>query len=188
MQTPLRISFQDMEPSPAIESRIRDMAAKLERFHDRIIGCSVVVEAPHRRRRKGQLCNVRITLSVPGKDIHVGHTGPQNHAHEDINVAIRDAFDAANRLLEDHVRKMRGAVKAHASPIHGKVIRLSLDFGFVETSDGDEIYFHQNSVTDGHFKDLEIGSEVRIVIAEQEGEQGPQASTVAPIGKHHIVG
>jgi cold shock CspA family protein len=188
MQTPLRISFQDMEPSPAVEARIRDKAAMLERFHDRIIGCDVVVEAPHRHHRKGRLYNVRITLSVPGKDIHVGHTGPQDHAHEDVNVAIRDAFDAAVRLLEDHARQMRGDVKSHVSPLHGKVVRLSDDFGFVETSDGNEIYFHRNSVTGGRFKDLEIGGEVRIVIAEKEGEKGPQASTVTPVGKHHIAG
>ncbi len=116
MQTPLQVSFQNIEPSPAVEARIREKAAKLERFHPRIIGCSVVVEAPHRHHRKGKLYNVRIDISVPGKDIHIGHTGPQNHAHEDINVAIRDAFNAATRLLEDHVRKTRD-VKTHAVPL-----------------------------------------------------------------------
>ena len=188
MQTPLQISFQDMKPSPAIEARIREMAAKLERFHDRIIGCSVLVEAPHRHHRKGQLYNVRITLSVPGKDIHVGHTGPQDHAHEDVNIAIRDAFDAASRLLEDHARKMRGDVKTHAAPTHGKVVRLFEDYGFVGTSEGEEVYFHRNSVADGRFDELGIGGEVRIVVAEKEGEQGLQASTVTPVGKHHILG
>jgi cold shock CspA family protein/ribosome-associated translation inhibitor RaiA len=188
MQTPLQISFQNMEPSPAIESRIREKAAKLERFHDRILRCSVVVAAPHQHQRKGQLYTVRISLQVPGKDIHVGHTGPQDHAHEDVNVAIRDAFDAAIRLLEDQARTMRGDVKSHVAPLSGKVVRLFDEYGFIETAQGGDIYFHRNSVAGGAFEKLKPGDEVRLVIAEQEGEKGPQASTVTPLGKHHIVG
>jgi ribosome-associated translation inhibitor RaiA/cold shock CspA family protein len=185
MQIPLQITFHGMEPSPAVEARIREKVAKLELFHDRIVGCKVVVEAPH-RHHKGKLYNVCIDISVPGKDIFVGHTGPQNHAHEDIHVAIRDAFNAAGRLLEDHVRRMRGDVKTHRAPLHGKVVRLFEDYGFAE-QDGQEVYFHKNSVVDDAFDKLEVGSEVRLVIAESEGVEGAQASTVTPIGKHHIV-
>ena len=113
MQSPLNISFRNMDPSEAIETRVREKAEKLERLYDRIISCEVVVEAPHRNHQKGKLYDVRINLSVPGDDIIVGRTGPQNHAHEDVYVAIRDAFAAAGRQLEDHVRKMRGDVKSH---------------------------------------------------------------------------
>ena len=113
MQSPLNISFRNMDPSEAIETRVREKAEKLERLYDRIISCEVVVEAPHRNHQRGKLYDVRINLSVPGDDINVGRTGPQNHAHEDVYVAIRDAFAAAGRQLEDHVRKMRGDVKSH---------------------------------------------------------------------------
>jgi len=116
MQIPLQISFRNMDPSPAVEARIRKKAAKLERFHSRIIGCSVVVEAPHRHRNKGKLYNVRVDISVPGKDVVVDRAKPVNHAHEDVYVAIRDAFNAATRRLEDRARKMRGEVKNHARP------------------------------------------------------------------------
>ena len=127
-------------------------------------------------------------ITVPGKDIHGGHTEPQDHAHEDINVAIRDAFNAAGRLLEDHARTMRGAVKTDAvpqqwecgPPRRGPRLRR-------ETTAGEEIYFHRNSVAGGRFEDLKTGSEVRLVVAEKEGEQGPEASTVTPIGEYHIV-
>ena len=81
---------------------------------------------------------------------------------------------------------MRGDVKAHVAPEHGKVVRLFEDYGFAETPDGQEVYFHKNSVVDGGFDKLEVGSEVRLVIAESEGVEGVQASTVTPIGKHHI--
>src|SRR3989337_265897 len=169
MPIPLQISFRNMDPSPAVEERIRKKAAKLERFHDRIIGCTVVIEAPHRHGHKGKLYNVRVDISVPGKDVVVGHTGPLNHAHEDVYVAIRDAFNAAGRQLEDHVRRMRGDVKAHFAPVHGKVLRLGEDYGFAQTQDGQEVYFHKNSVVDDAFDRLKIGGEVRLVIAESEG-------------------
>jgi ribosomal subunit interface protein len=114
MPIPLQISFRNMGPSPAVEERIRQKAAKLERFHDRIVGCTVVVEAPHRHHHKGKLYNVRVDISVPGKDVVVDRAKPTDHAHEDVYVAVRDAFDAAVRRLEDQSRKMRGGVKTHA--------------------------------------------------------------------------
>ncbi len=187
MAIPLQISFKDMAPSTAIERRIRQKAERLERFHPRIVKCEVTVEAPHRHHRKGKLYNVRIDLSVPGQDVFVGHTGPLNHAHEEVNVAIRDAFDAAARLLEDHVRRLRGDVKTHEAPVHGRIARLFEDYGFIETEAVGDVYFHRNSVVGGDFDKLEAGSEVRLVIAEKEGVEGPQASTVTPIGKHHVL-
>jgi len=189
MQIALEISFRHMKPSAAVEAVIREKAAKLERFFDRIIGCRVVVEAPHRRRTKGKLYIVGVNIVVPGKELVANHTGPKNHAHEDVYVAIRDAFNAAGRQLEEHARKVRGDVKTHEAPPHGKVLRLFPfeGYGFIAMADGREIYFHRNSVTNGSFDTLEVGSEVRVSVAEKESPEGPQASTVTLIGKHHIV-
>lgn len=189
MQLPLQITFRHMDPSPAVEASIRKHAERLDRFSDRIMACHVVVEAPHQHHRKGKLYDIRIDLTVPGEEIPVTRGGGQDHAHEDIYVAIRDAFNAATRLLEDHVRRFRGDVKSHDSPLHGKVIRLfpHEGYGFIETSDRNEIYFHQNSVTNASFDKLVVGDEVRLVLAEAESAHGTQASTVTPIGKHHIV-
>jgi ribosome-associated translation inhibitor RaiA len=113
MEQPLQISLRNMDPSPAIEARIREKVEKLEHVCDRIVGCVVTVEAPHRHHHKGKLYSVHIDVSLPGKDVHVSHTGPINHAHEDVYVAIRDAFDAAVRQVEDHARRMRGDTKTH---------------------------------------------------------------------------
>ncbi|MFQ5773115.1 MAG: HPF/RaiA family ribosome-associated protein [Kiloniellaceae bacterium] len=187
MQVPLEVTFHNMDRSEAVEANIRDRAAKLERHFGRIIGCRVVVEAPHRHRRKGKLFHVRIDLSVPGRELVVNRSGSRNPAHEDVYVAVRDAFNAAARQLEDHARKVRGEVKTHEAPLHGKVARLFPSYGFVETADGREIYFHKNSVVNGQFDQLEVGREVRLVLAHGESAEGPQASTVTPIGKHHIV-
>jgi len=119
MQIPLEISFRNMDPSAAVEARIREKAEKLERFHDRIIGCTVVVEAPHRHHHKGKLYSVHIDISVPGKDLVVDRAKPLDHAHEDVYVALRDAFNAAVRQLEDYTRRMRGDVKAHGTAPRG---------------------------------------------------------------------
>ena len=113
---------------------------------------------------------------------------PQDHAHEDADVAIRDAFNAAGRSLEDHVRRARDEVKTHEPPLHGKIARLFPDgFGFIALSDGEEVYFHQNSVYKGSFSQLAVGQDVRVAVDEEESDKGPQASSVTPIGRHHIV-
>jgi ribosomal subunit interface protein len=109
----LHIAFRGMEPSQAVESRIRQRAEKLERYHDRITACRVVVDAPHRRHTKGERYTVRVDLTVPGHEIVVNRDSGGDRAHEDVYAAVRDAFDAAGRQLEDTVRIARGDVKHH---------------------------------------------------------------------------
>lgn len=185
---PVQVTFRNMDHSDFIDAEVRKKAAELDRFSDRIMSCRVVVEAPHRRHQKGTLYDIRIDLTLPGKEVVVTRSGPLDHAHEDAHVAIRDAFVAATRQVEDHMRKRRGQTKAHETPTHGTIARMFPDYGFIETSDGREIYFHQNSVAGGEFEKLNPGDEVRLVIAYDESPEGPQASTVVPIGKHHIAG
>jgi ribosomal subunit interface protein len=187
MQKPLEIRFHQMDSSPAIEARIREKAAELERFSDRITSCRVTVEKDHRQHHKGNLFRVRLDIGVPGKDVAVTRTGAKDHAHEDVYVAIRDAFNAAMRRLEDHMRARRGQVKTHESPLHGTVrmVDRERDFGFVDTAQG-EVYFHRNSVVDGNFAAIEPGSEVRLEVAQRESAEGWQATAVRVIGKHHL--
>ncbi len=115
MKIPLSITYRHIPPSPAIESVVRERADKLERFSDNIIRCDVAIEAPHRRHQQGNLFQVRINLSVPGQDIVVKQAPDAHPAYEDAYVAIRDAFDAARRQLEDYERKRRGEVKRHSA-------------------------------------------------------------------------
>lgn len=188
MRLPLQITFRHMDPSPALEARIRERAEELDQFFDRITSCRVVVESRHKRHQQGTLFAVRIDLTVPGSEIVVGRDPDANHAHEDAHVAVRDAFDAARRRLEDHARHRRGAVKLHAVPDHGRIARLlpDRDCGFIVTAAGDEIYFHRNSVAGSAFDKLEVGAEVRFVAQHSESAEGLQASTVVPLGKHHL--
>ncbi len=188
MQVPLQITFRHMDPSPALEDQIREEAAKLEQFHEHIMSCKVVLESPHRHHHKGKLYHFHIDLKTPGMEMLVTRKHHDNHAHEDVYVVIRDAFDAMQRQLEDFARRQRGEVKAHEPPLHGRVAELvpMQDYGKIKTPDGREIYFHRNSVLDNAYDKLTEGSEVKFV--EESGDEGPQASTVIFVGKHHIPG
>jgi ribosomal subunit interface protein len=187
MQVPLQISYHHIDPSPAIEARIRKEVDKLERFHHRITGCKVTVKAPHKRHQQGDLYEVRVDVTVPSGEIIASRNHHDNHAHEDAYVAIRDAFRAARRQLEDVTNLQRGKVKLHEAPPEGRIMALfpEMNYGLIKTLDGREIYFHRNSVVDAEFDRLCEGDEVRF--AEEEGENGPQASTVHLSGKQRPV-
>src|SRR5690606_28333544 len=163
MQVPLEITFRDLGRSDAIEAAARERALELERFVPEIISCRVTIEAPHRHQRKGKLYRVLVDVRVPGAEIVAGREPGKDHSHEDVYVAIRDAFDAARRQLEDRIRIVRGKVKAHEGPPHGRIALLDADrdFGRIATPDGRDIYFHRNSVVNANFGDLRIGDEVR---------------------------
>jgi ribosomal subunit interface protein len=177
MRLPLQVTFRNFPHSEAIEANISEKAAKLDRFNERIMSCRVVVEASQRRQHQGKLFSVRIDLTVPGKELAV--TREEN---EDVYVAVRDAFDSAGRRLEEHARRLRGVVKSHETQPSGRIIKIFPDeqYGFIETHDSREIYFHRNSVQDEAFSRLKIGTEVGFV--EEQGEEGPQAARVT-VGK-----
>jgi len=177
MQVPLQIAFHNLERSDAIEELIEEKVAWLEHFYDRITACRVVIEAPHRHHRQGNPHQVRIDLTVPGGEIIINREEKPDQG-QDLYVAIRDAFDVARRRLEEHIRRMRNEVKSHEPAPHARVATLFSEegYGFIETVDGREIYFHQNAVLNGDFEHLQVGSYVSFV--EESGEKGPQASTV----------
>ena len=180
MQIPVQITFRGVHASAAIESRIREKAAKLESVHDRITSCRVVVESPHRHHQKGRLYLIRIDVTVPGSELVVNTEKRRHHSHENVYVAIRDAFNAMRRQLENFAREHRGDVKTHEAPPQGFVARLFPDHGFIATTDQGDIYFHRNSVVGDRFDDLEEGIKVRFTAAP--GDAGLQASTVHVVG------
>lgn len=183
MQTHLQITFRGMASTEPIESYVRTRADKLERFSDRITGCHVVIETPHRHKLHGNHHRVRIDLVVPGEELVVSRDPAERKVAEDLYASIDAAFDDAQRLLEEHVRTQRHDVKAREAPArHGHVTKLFSyeGYGFLETRAGGEVYFHKNSVLHGGFARLQIGARVRYV--EEEGEKGPQASTVVLLG------
>lgn len=173
MKLPLQITARNLDLSDVTREEIRKKVEKLDTYYDQIMHCRVVVEAPHRHHHEGVLYNVRIDMTVPGAELVI-----KRQPREDLDVAIRDAFDAARRQLEDFARRHRGAVKHHEEvpPAHISTLFLDKGYGFLTTADGHEIYFHEHSVINRDFKHLQVGMKVRFV--EEEGEKGPQASTV----------
>lgn len=170
---PLQVTFRDMPRSEALEARIREKAAKLESFHPRITSCRVTVEERHRHKQQGKQFNVRLDLRVPEHEIVV------NRDHDaDVFIALRDAFDAAARRLEDALRIQRGDTKHHELPLQGKVARLFPEegYGFIEGEDGAEFYFGRDNVVEPSFERLEVGDAVRFL--EEFAGEGRQAKRV----------
>jgi cold shock CspA family protein/ribosome-associated translation inhibitor RaiA len=187
MQTPVEIDFQGMAGTASIRSEIADHISELEDRFGRVTACRVVLKGPGGHHRTGGLYEVNIRLALPdGREVNVGRTATADERHSDLTFAINDAFKRARRQLQDEARRIEGQVKQHeAQPIGTvKMLDVAGEFGFLETSDGREIYFHRNSVLNGGFDRLAVGT--RVTFAEESGEKGPQASTVKLLGKHGL--
>jgi cold shock CspA family protein len=187
MNAPLQITFHNTRRSARVGERIRERADKLEYLYGEIISARVVIDVPQRRHRKGRVFQVRIDVSVPGRELVVNREPLVDHSHEDVYVAIEDAFNAMERRVQDYIRELRGEVKRNARPEHGIVARLFREegYGFIRTGDNRDVYFHQNSVLNGAFNRLRQGMEVRF--AEEQGDKGPQASTVEIAGTTRLL-
>jgi hypothetical protein len=133
MTIPLHITFRNMKHSAEVEDWIREAAEKLSTFSNRIVGCHVAVEVPHRHHKKGKPLQIRIDLTLPGREIvikrgstgiHVipvkgkastsGHVRP-NPPYSDLELVIHDAFKSAGRRVQDFARRQRGEIKKHQS-------------------------------------------------------------------------
>ena len=178
MNLPLQITFHGVQHSDAIEQYVRTRAAKLDTFGRRVMGCRVAIEQPHRHSQHGEQYRVRIDVTVPGGEVIVERVPEGQHAYEDVYAAIDAAFDDAVRSLQDFVRRQRGDTKQHERSRHAVVNKLFSyeGYGFLQTGEGDELYFHRNAVLNGAFDRLKLGARVRFV--EDESESGPHASTV----------
>jgi cold shock CspA family protein len=190
MAVPLEINLRGVDiHEEAFKAEIERQALKLGKLYSHIMNLRVVVDTPPKHKRRGRTHKVSVEVLLPQKKKLVANREHrESGAHEEMTYVIREAFDAARRQLEEYARRKSREVKAHEAPPHGRVSQLfpGKDFGYITTADGYEVYFHRNSVLGGGFDKLEVGSEVRFT--EKPGDKGPQASTVRPIGKHHIVG
>lgn len=204
MQSPLQITFRNLASSATIEEWVRTEADKLDGLYNRVMRCRVAIEVPHRHHRKGSPYHIRIDLTVPGEEIVVKREPSLSHRarqlgeteikkrlevktpHKNLRAAINDAFKAAGRRLQDYARRQRGDVKSHPPLQVARVGKILQDqgYGFLTSDDGRGIYFHKNSVLNGAFSQLKVGTRVSFV--EELGDKGPQASTVRTISKERI--
>jgi len=187
METPVHLDFQGMDGSDMVRESVRKHVHVLEERFGRITACRVVVKAPGERHRQGGLYEINIRLSLPqGREVDIARTATEDERHADLAFALNDAFKRARRRLQDHARRLQGHVKAHDAESTATVARLDgvAGFGFLQTGDGREIYFHRNSVLNDGFSRLAPGT--RVAFAEEMVEKGPQASTVKLLGKHGL--
>lgn len=188
MERPLEIAFHNLPHSEALEADIRKRVAKFEKLYPRLIGCRVSVEALHNQHQTGNVYEVHVVLSVPGRDIAVSrepHKAKQRYANPDVYVSVREAFESAERQLGQFKERRRDAPAApDAAALTGRVelIQPGDDHGFIVTSSGSRLYFHRDSVTDTRFEDLAEGAIVHYV--EEESDSGPVATKVRVGGRH----
>jgi cold shock CspA family protein/ribosome-associated translation inhibitor RaiA len=185
MQIPLELTFRGVEKTEAIERYIRERAQKLDQLCDHIVSCRVTVERPQQHQRAGSPFRVRLDVRVPpGHELVVRRESTEGDIHDSLRQVLREAFDAMRRQLRGLTERQRGDVKAHwAEEETGIVVRVFREegYGFVRTPDGDEVYFHRNSVLRDGFDRLDVGTGVRLAV--EDGEEGLQASTVEIIDK-----
>jgi len=179
MQVPLQITAGELPLVPELEAYIRERADKLEEFYDGIVSCRVTIPYPPSHSRKGEPYEIDIHVHVPGKHLVVN-----KQSHPDLQIAITQAFEAMERQVDEFGRKQRGQVKQDQKPPHARIVRLFPEsgYGFLKDVEGTERYFHRNSVLPPTtFEELAVGAEVRYT--PEQGDEGPQASSVALTGK-----
>lgn len=185
MRIPVEMSFKDVESTAAMEELVRERVERLKRFYRGITACRVAVEAPHRSGNADAVGHrVRVEVSVPGNNIVVSRDRNFPEEEYDPYTAIRVAFKAAERQLKTQAGRERKGRRHRVGPPHAVIEQMFPDqgYGFLSTADGRQVYFHRNSVVNDRFDELETGEEVRF--EETDGDEGPQATTVAPIGDH----
>ena len=190
MQEPLQIAFHNMDSSPALEQRVRELFDKVERYYDGIVSARIVIEAPHKQAHKSTL-GISISIGVPGRDIVVKRE-QRVHEVDNHNIwVLTEAFEAAGRQLEEYSRIRRHDVKTHETDQrYSRVVRLypEQDYGFIETPERSErVLSPARSSATASYDALEVGSEVLYTLADEEGPMGPMASNVQLIGGNHPI-
>ena len=194
MQHPPEIVIKDVPTTPYTDQLITRGLDRLEKVYGRIIGAHIALEREQGRHQKGNPYRMRIIVRIPDRaDIIVERSSKPNRKYprdevktrdEPLTALIRGTFDAARRQLEKEADKQRGAVKTSSEQANEAVIEQIFpdqEFGFLRTLDGQQVYFHKNSLLHRHWKRLTVGTAVRYV--PEIGEKGLQASTVEPVDK-----
>lgn len=184
MQVPPEIAFRELEGTDSLRQAILDGIEDLEQVYPRLVSCRTVVADDTPGQRSGKNVRVRLDLSIPGKTLVVEEDNAEPGSGRTPLQTIEDAFAVGRRRLQEARERQRGDVKTRELPPHGRIVRLLVDdtgvrFGFIESRDGRQIYFHEDALVELDYDDLEVGDEVRIAVAG--GDDGPQASTVAPL-------
>jgi cold shock CspA family protein/ribosome-associated translation inhibitor RaiA len=185
MQVPLEIACKGLDRTDKLQSVIDKNAERLEKVCDHIISCRMVIERPHEHPDQGSDYRVSLVVRIPpNHEVVIKHSSTEGDMHESLEKIINDVFHAASRQCQEIARLQRDRVKRHPErETAAIVIRIfpEQNYGFLQALDGREIYFHRNSILNDDFERITVGTGVRYI--EEPGEEGPQATTVAIVGK-----
>lgn len=185
MQVPIEISYRNVAKSDALRTQIDRETQELERICNYITSCRIAMEKPHEHQRTGNPYRVRIDVRVPpNHELVATHESQHGEMHEPLNAVVGQTFSAVRRQLQKLVELQRKEVKTHPEQIAAAIVRKLVpeaNYGFLKTIEGEEIYFHKNSVLQHQFDRLAVGTQVRYVA--ELGEKGLQATTVQMMDK-----
>lgn len=174
MQTPIQITFRDIEHSDAVEQRVNQKINKINRLFNNVTACRVTIEQTQKHQNQGKLYNVSIQLEVPGKLLSVN-----NNEDENLYKSLQKAADNMVHLLSEYNARLHGGVKVHAERLTGTIERLfeGDQFGFITDDDGTEYYFNSGNLANEKFSALKVGLTVHF--HPTIGDEGPQAKRVS---------
>ena len=187
MEMPVEIDLQGIVATAELKDAIARHLQQFEERFGRITAGRVALKTPSSHHHTGGLFEINIHLALPdGREVNVGHTRQDDERYADLHFALNHTFKRARRQLQDRARRLEGQIKSHEGQAVGIVRQLDPlgEFGFIETPDGREIYFHRNSVLNDEFPRLTVNGHV--AFAEEAGEKGPQDSTVRLLRKHRL--
>ncbi|MBD2104978.1 HPF/RaiA family ribosome-associated protein [Leptolyngbya sp. FACHB-261] len=189
MKIPPEITYRFIDKTDAIDSLVHEKIGKLEQVCDHISSCHIAIEKINDRPRSGSPYRVRLDITVPPGHEIVAESNPgEGNQYDPLDAVIRNAFRAAQTQLKKLNQRQNESGKSQTHEGHettALVVRLFRDqgYGFIRGLDGQEFYFHRNSVLHDDFDRLEVGTGVRFVSDFNDGEQGPHASTVQIVDK-----
>ena len=179
MQIPLDIDYRNVNKTEALEDRIRERVAKLDRLSDKLSSCHVSVEKLHQHQDSGRRFRVRLVLHhPPGQEVVVDRNSSGGDVHQEAHQVVDEVFDTAERKLKRLLDKLHGDVKSHPQQEPSAVI-VEIDHekgeGRLRTLEGRELFFNDETSVD-EFRHLDVGDGVSFI--EGHTEEGPYANSV----------
>jgi cold shock CspA family protein len=184
MQVAPEIAFRDVEPQERIKEQILAGIDDLEEVYPDLVSCRTMVADDTPGQRTGTNIRVRLDIGIPHHEVVVVEDNPASGDTRTVEQTVRDAFQTGRRRLKREKAQQGRNTDSHELPPHGRITRLLTDdrgvrYGFLLDGEGRQIYFHEDALVELEYQELEVGDEVRIAVAA--GDEGPQASTVAPL-------
>ena len=172
----LQVEARNLEMRKVWQDKIDEETSRLERHHAGFINhLRLTIEGTAHHKEGGY--ELRVVASIPNDTVVVKRKG------EKVVPIVVDAFNTLGMQLKELQRKRRQSFKVAPEATKGtgsegivKTIYPYESYGFIITSQGREIYFHENSLKDITMNQLSEGDDVKF--GEAEGDKGPCAAWV----------